>query len=593
MAKSPAFPELLCSPHYFKKMYNSKARDVQVFLIGNDTKVLRSRTWDRLKFEVEYSLQRGTTANSYLIEADQVAIIDPPGESFTANYLKSLEDRLDFNNLKYVILGHFNANRGATIKALLEKAPQITWVCSNPATLALRESLPELTLNILTVKSEEKLNLGRGHELQLITAPTPRWPDGLLTYDPCTKILFTDKFFGAHVCGDQVFDEGWSVYNEDRRFYYDCLHAAQPKKILSILDKIAELSPIEFYATGHGPLVRYGMNELTNLYRQWSEKQKSQDLNVALLYASAYGNTASIANAIARGLTRSGVAVELINCEHAKSTEIQTSVEKCDGFIIGSPTLGGHAPTQIQTALGIILNTASTNKLAGVFGSFGWSGEAVDLIADKLKDAGYKFGFEPIRVKFKPTDITLQTCEETAIDFAQMLRRDQKRRALKSTSQSASADRTAQAVGRLVGSLCVVSCRRGDVVSGMLASWVSQATFTPPGLTVAVARDRAMESMTHIGDRFVLNILDEGKQLRKHFMKKFAPGEDRFASLSTTEASNGCLILNDALAYLECEVKNRMECGDHWVIYAQVQNGKLLNNEGVTAVHYRKTGTFY
>lgn len=574
-------------------MSNSKARDVQVFLIGNDTKVLRSRTWDRLKFEVEYSLQRGTTANSYLIEADQTAIIDPPGESFTENYLKSLQDRLDFNNLKYVILGHFNANRGVTIKALLEIAPQITWVCSNPATLALREFFPELTLNILTVKSEEKLDLGGGHELQLITAPTPRWPDGLLTYDPCSKILFTDKFFGAHVCGDQVFDEGWSVYSEDRRFYYDCLHAAQPKKILSILDKIAELSPIEFYATGHGPLVRYGMNELTNLYQEWSNRQKSQDLNVALLYASAYGNTASIANAIARGLTRSGVAVELINCEHAKSTEIQTSVEKCDGFIIGSPTLGGHAPTQVQTALGIILNTASTNKLAGVFGSFGWSGEAVDLIADKLKDAGYKFGFEPIRVKFTPTDITLQTCEETAIDFAQILRRDQKRRALKSTSQSASADRTAQAVGRLVGSLCVVSCRREEVVSGMLASWVSQATFTPPGLTVAVARDRAMESMTHIGDRFVLNILEEGKQLRKHFMKKFAPGEDRFASLSTAEASNGCLILNDALAYLECEVKNRMECGDHWVIYAQVQNGQLLNNEGITAVHYRKTGTFY
>jgi len=221
-------------------MSTTKARDVQVFLIGEDTRVVRSRTWDRLKFEVEYSLQRGTTANSYLIQAERTAIIDPPGESFTQNYLECLQERLDLTQLNYAILGHFNANRGATVKALLDIAPQIKFVCSNPATLALREFFPEQSLNIFTVKNEETLDLGKGHQLQFIPAPTPRWPDGLLTYDPRTQILFSDKFFGAHVCGDQVFDEGWSVYSEDRRFYYDCLHAAQPKKVLSILDKIGD-----------------------------------------------------------------------------------------------------------------------------------------------------------------------------------------------------------------------------------------------------------------------------------------------------------------------------------------------------------------
>jgi flavin reductase (DIM6/NTAB) family NADH-FMN oxidoreductase RutF len=126
-----------------------------------------------------------------------------------------------------------------------------------------------------------------------------------------------------------------------------------------------------------------------------------------------------------------------------------------------------------------------------------------------------------------------------------------------------------------------------------LASWVSQATFNPPGLTIAVAKDRALESLTHSGDQFVLNILEEGKQLRKHFMKRFEPGEDRFLGLNIAEASNGCVVLQDALAYLECEVKQRMECGDHWLIYATVTNGQVLNSEGVTAVHYRKIGTYY
>jgi flavorubredoxin/flavin reductase (DIM6/NTAB) family NADH-FMN oxidoreductase RutF len=576
------------TPH----MPENKKRDVQVVSLAEDTKVFRSRTWDRLKFEVEYSLQRGTTANSFLIEADKIALLDPPGESFTQNYLQSLQQRLKLSEIDYVILGHFNPNRGATLKALLELAPQLTFVCSNPAAIALRQVFETQELNIAVVRGEDTLDLGKGHALQFITTPTPRWPDSLLTYDPKTQILFTDKFYGAHTCGDQVFDEGWSIYSEDRRFYYDCLHASQAKQVISALDKIADL-PVKFYATGHGPMVRYGLTELTHLYRKWSEEQNSKELTVALIYASAYGNTATLADALAKGITKAGAAVELINCEAAEPAEIQTAVEKCDGFIIGSPTLGGHAPTQIQTALGIVLSTASKNKLAGVFGSYGWSGEAVDLIESKLLDAGYKLGFESIRVKFKPTDVTLQQCKEIGIDFAQALKKAQRLRAPRQSASASQADRTAQAVGRIVGSLCVVSAKRGDVSSGMLASWVSQATFNPPGLTVAVAKDRAMESLTHSGDKFVLNILAEGKQLRKHFMKNFAPGEDRFAGVETKEAQNGCPILSDALAYLECTVENRMDCGDHWVVYAVVENGHLLQDAGVTAVHYRKTGSHY
>ncbi len=572
-------------------LQTTQKKDVQVVIIAEDTKVLRSRTWDRLKFEVEYSLQKGTTANSYLIQAEKTAVIDPPGESFTQNYLESLQLRLDWHRLDYVILGHFNANRGATLKALLTVAPQVTFVCSNPAALTLKDYFQDQELKIKVVKGEDTVDLGGGHQLQFITTPTPKWPDGLMTYDPKTEILYTDKFFGAHVCGDQVADEGWSIYSEDRRFYYDCLHAAQAKQALSTLDKISELT-VKFYGSGHGPMVRYGMMELTSLYRKWSQEQSSRDLNVALLYASAYGNTATVAQAIARGLTKAGVAVESINCEAATSDEIKEVVEKCDGFIIGSPTLGGHAPTQIQTALGIVLNTVSKDKLAGVFGSFGWSGEAIDFLESRLKDAGYKFGFAPIRVKFKPDDMMIQACKETGIDFAQTLIKSKKLRAPKPSGSGSGSDRTAQAVGRVVGSLCVMSAKRGDVTSAMLASWVSQATFNPPGVTVAVARDRALESLTHTGDKFVLNILAEGKELRKHFTKSFAPGEDRFAGVETKEANNGCPVLTGALAYLECTVANRMECGDHWLVYAVVENGQLMN-DGVTAVHFRKTGSHY
>ena len=566
----------------------TKPRDVQVMSIATDTTILRSRSWNRLRFEIEYALERGTTANSFVIQAEKTALIDPPGETFTQIFIDRLQKRFPIEQIDYVILGHVNPNRVETLKALLAINDRIIFICTNPGSIGLRSALTDHPdLNIRAVRGEEVLNLGKDHNLQFIPTSTPRYPDGLCTYDTKTQIVYTDKLFGAHICGDQVFDEGSSSLLEDRRYYFDCLMANQTRQVENSIDKISSL-PASFYAPGHGPLLRYGLHELVNLYHQWSEVQKQQNVSVALIYASAYGNTAVMANAIARGITKAGVAVESINCESADPEEIKIAVEKCAGFMIGSPTLGGHLPTQVQTALGIVLSTAPKSNLAGVFGSFGWSGEAVDIIAEKLQDSGYTMGFEPIKIKFTPTDETLQFCEETGTDFAQVLRESKRVR----TSLS-SASTVEQAMGRVVGSLSVVTARKGDVSTAMLASWVAQATFNPPGVTVAVAKERALESFVHIGDRFVLNILEQGKQLRKHFMKKFAPGEDRFIDVATEDTSNGVPALTEALAYLECRVEQRMEAGDHWIVYAIVENGKVIQPNGLTAVHHRKSGSYY
>ena len=152
-----------------------------------------------------------------------------------------------------------------------------------------------------------------------------------------------------------------------------------------------------------------------------------------------------------------------------------------------------------------------------------------------------------------------------------------------------------KAIGRISGGLYIITAQKGEMKSAMLASWVMQASFDPPGFTVAVAKDRAIESLLQVGDRFVLNILEEGKYqpLMKHFLKRFPPGADRFAGVNTQLASNGSPILTEALAYLECEVLSRMECSDHWIVYSKVNHGRVSNPEALTAVHHRKVGNYY
>jgi len=572
-----------------------KPRDVQVADIGTKTKVLRSRAWEQLKFEVEYSRQKGTTSNSYLIQAEKIALIDPPGQSFTNIYLETLEQNLDWQQLDYIILQHVNPNRLATLKALVEKAPQAKIVCSKPALNALKDTLE--TTQIQIIKDQDTLNLGQGHQLKFLSVPTPRWVDGLCTYDPQTQILYTDKFFGAHVCGEAIFDENWKQLDQDRRFYFDCLHAAQSKQLETAIAKFTPL-PSKIYAPAHGPLIKYSLSRFRYDYQQWCQEQSQQELKVALLYASAYGNTAIMASAIADGLIQSQVAVESINCEFASSEEITEVIQACDGFIIGSPTLGGHPPTQIQTVLGIILANATKTKLAGVFGSYGWSGEAIDILENKLRDAHYSFGFEPIRVRFSPTAAMLEQGKLAGKTFTQTLKKTKKLRTPRQGITETKIDRTEQAVGRIVGSLCVLTICQDNQHRGVLISWVSQATFNPPGIMLAISQEQSHQLIAQPGDQFVLNILKEGRTIRRLFSEQVSHS---FDSVTTQSASNGCLIIEEGLAYLECTVQNRLAfaetlaqgSSDHILLYATVDRGEVLENQGMTAIQYRKSGSHY
>ena len=279
-----------------------------------------------------------------------------------------------------------------------------------------------------------------------------------------------------------------------------------------------------------------------------------------------------------------GVQVESLNCEVADAATITQVIEACDGFIIGSPTLGGHAPTQIQTALGIVLSTATKTKLAAVFGSYGWSGEAIDLLENKLKDANYRLGFDTLRIRFSPTAATLQECEDAGSEFAQNLKKNKKLRASQQSVTEAHSDRTKQAVGRIIGSLCVISTRQGENHRGILTSSVSQASFNPPGLIIALGERQNAELMGHPGDKFVLNILKEGRNVRRYFSRQNLPDNNPFSHLTTRIADNGNLIIDEALAYLECTVQAHQQCGDSSLIYAVIDTGEVLETQGVTAV---------
>ncbi len=275
------------------------------------------------------------------------------------------------------------------------------------------------------------------------------------------------------------------------------------------------------------------------------------------------------------------------------------AIRCCGGLLIGSPTLGGHAPTPIVSALGTVLAEGDRTRPVGVFGSFGWSGEAIDLLAGKLRDGGFRQAFEPIRVKFSPDPAMLAQLEEKGAALGRQVLAAQggaRRSASGGGLQESRSLPALRALGRVVGCLCVLSLRRGAgevaIEGAMAASWVSQAGFTPPAISLSVDRQLPLADLLEVGELFALNVLAHGREgrLLKPFLKPLPPAPGRLADLDLLASPSGQPLLGEALAWLEARVSQRVACGDHWLLVAEVLAGGVLDPDGTTAVPQRRSG---
>ncbi|NJK72788.1 MAG: diflavin flavoprotein A, partial [Synechococcaceae cyanobacterium SM2_3_60] len=321
-----------------------------------------------------------------------------------------------------------------------------------------------------------------------------------------------------------------------------------------------------------------------------SEHNAKAEKVVAIFYEADYGEADRLANAIAMGVDKTGVAVELVDLAHVDASEVREWSLQADAVVIGMPCQSGLHAAHTEAMVDTVLAAMHPKQTFGLFESAGADDRSIYLLRNGLQESGAREAFPPIVIKEGVTTATDQLCSEAGTDMGQWLTRDKSIKQMKSLDGDLD-----KALGRISGGLYIITAQKDAAASAMLASWVMQASSEPPGISIAVAKDRAIESLMRVGDRFVLNVLEEGNHLdlMKHFLKRFAPGADRFEGVKTQPASNGAPILTEALAYLECTVISRLETADHWVVYSTVDVGRVANADARTAVHHRKVGNHY
>ena len=572
---------------------------LQCEAIAADTTAIRSLDWDRSRFDIEFGLRNGTTYNAFLVRGALTALVDTSHLKFADTWLPLLEEQIDPAAIDYLIVSHTEPDHSGLIGHLIDRNPEILIVGSKVAIQFLQDQVHR-PFKSRAVKSGDELNLGTNpesgceHRFSFLSAPNLHWPDTIFSFDHGTGTLYTCDAFGLHYCSNELFDSDPGAIAPDFRFYYDCLMGPNARSVLQALKRMDALPEIQTVAVGHGPLLRHHLSLWLNDYRDWSSDRSAGETYAAVCYLSQYGFCDRLSQAIARGIGKAGAQVQLVDLRATDAQELSALVGEASAVVV--PTWPASPDAELQASIGTLLAAVKPKQWVACYDAFGGNDEPIDTVASKLRSLGQKAAFEPLRIRQVPHADDYQRCEEAGTDLGQLLTKARTIAAMKALDGDLD-----KALGRLSGGLYVVTAQQttedgGSLSSAMVASWVSQASFEPPGLTVAVAKDRAIESLLQVGDRFVLNILreDNHQLLLRHFLKRFPPGADRFAGVATVEgAAAGGPVLGDALAFLGCRVAQRMEGPDHWIIYAEVEVGNVADTEAATAVHHRKVGNHY
>ncbi len=567
--------------------------------IGADTTTIRSLDWDRSRFDIEFGLRNGTTYNSFLVRGERTALIDTSHLKFEGSWLPLLQEQIDPQAIDCLIVSHTEPDHSGLIGHLLELNPEIEIVASKVA-IQFLENQVHRPFKSRAVKSGEELDLGTNpesgvnHRFEFLSAPNLHWPDTIFSFDHGTGILYTCDAFGLHYCSGDLFDVDPGAIAPDFRFYYDCLMGPNARSVLQAMKRMDGLPQVTTIAVGHGPLLRHHLGLWLDDYRSWSSERSTGEAYAAVCYVSQYGFCDRLSQALARGIQKAGAAVQLVDLRATDPQELSALVGEASAVVV--PTWPASPDAELQASIGTLLAALKPKQWVACYDAFGGNDEPIDTVAGQLRALGQKSAFEPLRIRQVPQTGDYQRCEEAGTDLGQLLTKAKTIAAMKALDGDLD-----KALGRLSGGLYVVTARQSDGEGGtrsgaMVASWVSQASFEPPGITVAVAKDRAIEALLQVGDRFVLNILrdDNHQQLLRHFLKRFPPGADRFAGVATLDgAAAGGPVLGDALAFLGCRVAQRLEGPDHWVIYAEVEEGNVADTEASTAVHHRKVGNHY
>jgi len=370
-------------------------------------------------FDIVMETKYGTSYNAYLVKGSKkTALIETVKAPFFDEYIKDLQKLVKLEEIDYLIMNHTEPDHAGSVEKLLELMPNLRIMGSQTA-LTFLQKITNRKFKSTPLTEKLKLDLG-GKTLEFISAPFLHWPDSIFTYLREDRILFTCDAFGCHYADERIFNDLMDGdFTEAYQYYFDMILGPFKPYVREALEKIAPLD-IDIICPGHGPVLRENLDYYLNLYRQWAAPAAAEGderPKVVMAYVSAYGYTKMIADSIQEGVETVGdFNFKKFDLVDTPVVQVVEEIASADGLLIGSPTIVGDTLPNVWELLTSLSPITHGGKIAAAFGSYGWSGEAVPNIENRLNMLRMQV-LPGIKINFKPSERELEEAFNFGMDF--------------------------------------------------------------------------------------------------------------------------------------------------------------------------------
>lgn len=376
--------------------------------------------WELRKFHgEEYSTHRGSSYNSYLIKDDKIALIDTVWRPFAKEFVANLAKEVDLNKIDYVIANHAEMDHSGALPELMRHIPDRPVYCTANGVKSLKGHYHQ-DWNFQIVKTGDTLSLGK-KEMVFIEAMMLHWPDSMMTYLTGEAILFSNDAFGQHIASENMFNDLMvqsELFEEATKYYANILTPFSPLVAKKIKEVTALNLPVNAICPSHGVIWRDNPMQIAEKYLQWAEDY--QENQITIIYDTMWDGTRMLAEHIAKGIKEKDdtVTVKLYNIARSDINDVVTEVFKSKAILTGSPTINKGILNAMAALLDMITGLKFKKKKAAVFGCYGWSGEGVKILTDRLSNAGFKIIGDGLRAMWQPGEEELMQAFEFGKEFA-------------------------------------------------------------------------------------------------------------------------------------------------------------------------------
>ncbi len=526
-------------------------------------------------FEGQYDVPNGMAYNSYVIMDDKIAVMDTVDIKFTHEWLDNLRDALGGRKPDYLVVQHMEPDHSANIVSFLNAYPTAQ-VVANAKTFGMMSNFfdgLDIESKKITVENGGTLPLGK-HTLNFVFAPMVHWPEVMVTYDSCDKVLFSADGFGKF--GALDVEEDWAC--EARRYYFGIVgkYGAQ---VQALLKKAAALD-IQTICPLHGPILKENLGYYLGLYNTWSSYQPESE-GIMIAYTSVYGNTKKAVNMLADKLKEKGCP-KVVVCDLARE-DMAEAVEDAFRYgklVLATTTYNADIFPFMRTFIDALTERNYQNRTIGLIENGSWAPLAAKTMKKMFENCkNIEWLDTTVSIMSSVKSVNKEQIEAMANELCQDY-----------IARSDLAPKNDPAAMFKIGyGLYVVTCNDGSKDNGLIVNTVAQVANSPDKIAVTINKENYSHHVIKQTGKMNVNCLSTDAPFKVFEDFGFVSGRntDKFAGYQCDHSANGLAVMPRYInAFISLEVEQYVDLGTHGMFICSITEARTINDKETMTYSY-------